>query len=349
MRLRAWLLSTLVAATMMVGIDRAQADDQIEIKVNSNNMVEIATVEVAGKYEDGRYSGVPKLPLRYVVAVRGAWGYGGSGRPQFWLWVTPWMWSHPIHESLFEDWEKYVVTREYRDPMFAGAANQDISPIDLCNDKLEQVHGSARESFMKQGYTFVYPQAYEIAANVYVSNDNVDDPATENYVSIKVPARIVCKPLTAAPAAPAATRDPTPPLFSKVTLRVEPAQIVKMGKFLCPSKITLHGSVEATREFHGKTLFVGPHYLSNITAINFQAAGSHNVAGTYTMNWQQIGGLTTAPNSEPKRQRLTFHFNIADNGGELWGSAEKTIEVSCRKIKVNAPTAGDGMTVNPAN
>jgi len=334
------------AATMVAGIDQVQADPDIELKVNSNKMDEIATVEVAGKYEEGRYSRVATSTLTYVVAVRGGWSYGGTGSQlPFELWISPWMGGHVYPEKLQEDWVKYAINRSYHDPMFAGAVNQKISPVELCNDKLEQLNGNARESFMKQGHTFVYAQAYEIVA-VEWNHTIITDPTSDYYASIKVPARIVCQPLEAAPPA---TRNPTTPLFSTVSLRTEATQIVQMGKFICPSKIKLYGRVEATRKFQGKALFVGPYYISNITPLNFPGKGARNVTGTYTMNWEQKGGLTTAPNTEPKKQKFTFRFNIADSGGELWGSAEKTIEVSCRKIKVNAPTAGDGMTVNPAN
>lgn len=333
----------LIAATVIAGVGQAQADPDIELKINANKMDEIATVKVAGKYEEVRYSRIATSTLTYVVAVRGGWDYEGTGQMPFELWISPWMGGHLYSKKLQEEWVKYAISRGYHDPMFAGAVNQKVSPIALCNDKLGQLNGNARESFMKKGHTFVYSQAYEIAAAKW---DHTTDPNSEHYASIKVPARIVCQPLEAAPPA---TRNPTPPLFSKVTLRAEPAQIVQIGKFLCPSKIKLHGYVEATRKFHGKSIFVGPHYLSNIAAINFQAAGSRNVTATYPMNWQQMGGLTTAPNSEPKKQKLTLRFNIADNGGELWGSAVKTVEVSCRKIKSNAPTAGNEMTVTPSN
>ena len=83
--------------------------------------------------------------------------------------------------------------------------------------------------------------------------------------------------------------------------------------------------------------------------IEDQSAGSRNATATYKMDWHKMGGLTTAPNAEPKKQKLTFHFNISDKDGKLLKSVEETVEVSCKKIKVNAPTAGDGMTVNPAN
>jgi hypothetical protein len=67
------------------------------------------------------------------------------------------------------------------------------------------------------------------------------------------------------------------------------------------------------------------------------------------MDWHKMSGLATAPNAEPKPQKLTFRFNIADKDGKLRKQVEETIEVSCKKIKVAVPTVGDEMTVKPAD
>ncbi len=140
-----------------------------------------------------------------------------------------------------------------------------------------------------------------------------------------------------------------PPTISKAALRIEPAKVVQDGKFLCPTQAEALWHVETIRKFYGQALFVGPHYLSDITVLNFQDKGHRNVVGTYTMDWHQMGGFATQPNAEPKKQKLTFRFNVADKDGKLLKSVEETVEVSCKKIKVNAPTAGDGKTVAPAN
>jgi len=71
--------------------------------------------------------------------------------------------------------------------------------------------------------------------------------------------------------------------------------------------------------------------------------------GTYKMDWHQMGGLAITPNKEPKPQTLSFKFNVSNKDGKVLESVEKTVQVSCRKIKVNAPVAGDGMTIAPGN
>ena len=345
MKVRTLVLTAVTAASMIAGAGVARAENQLQLNVYGIDNV--AKIEVEGSNKNGPYDRVKPGDLRYLVSVRGAWNYNGTGRPPFWIWLAPHVSGRTVSDDLTTDWVKYQVTRPYIEPQSPQAANLRVSPITLCNEILAAAKANGNSTFMRQGQHFLYADAYKIGGNVYVTPAGAHNPNAENYVELKVPVRIHCLPLNPSP--PPATRDKADPLFSTVSLRAEPAQIVQMGKFICPSKIKLYGRVEATRKFQGKALFVGPYYISNITPLNFPGKGARNVTGTYTMNWEKKGGLTTAPNTEPKKQKLTFRFNIADNGGELWGSAEKTIEVSCRKIKTNAPTAGDGMTVNPAN
>ncbi|NJM91309.1 MAG: hypothetical protein HC861_00235 [Rhodospirillaceae bacterium] len=122
-----------------------------------------------------------------------------------------------------------------------------------------------------------------------------------------------------------------------------------MGKFVCPMELKLHGAVESREKFSGKSIFIGPHYLSAITDLNFTKAGNRNVSATYKIKRQQMGGLTTAPSLEPKKQDLTFRFNISDKSGKVVETVEERVQVSCRKIKSNVPTAAGDMTINPAN
>jgi hypothetical protein len=83
--------------------------------------------------------------------------------------------------------------------------------------------------------------------------------------------------------------------------------------------------------------------------VDLQAAGSRNMTATYKMDWHPMGGLAAAPDAEPKKQTLTFRFNISNKDGKVLKSVEETVEVSCKKIKVAVPTANDEMTVAPAN
>jgi hypothetical protein len=349
------LMTGMLAAGLAYGASNAKAG-QVELAV-SQAANSVAEIEVDGASNHGPYDEVRTDKLTYIAAVRGAWNYQGTGHPPFFLWISSHVQGYTVSDDLVPSWKNYAVSRPYIDPMSPNVVNARISPIDLCNARLQQTAGQAREQFLKQGVVFTQPNAYELGGNAYVLAADAFNANTENFTTLKVPAKIVCMPLdrprphtdTSTTGAPGPTGKPLPPTISKATFHIEPAEIVQDGKFLCPSQLKLYGYVEAIRKFYGNALFVGPHYLSAITTLNFQAEGSRNVVGTYKMDWHPMGGLATAPNAEPKKQKLTFHFNIANKDGKLLKSVEETVEVSCKKIKVNVPIVGDEMTVKPAN
>lgn len=354
MKVRSLMLGMLVAG-LACGAGNAKAGE-VELAV-SQAANAVAEIKVDGANDHGPYDEVRTDKLTYIVAVRGAWNYQGTGHPPFFLWIKSHVQGYTVSDDLVPSWKNYAVSRPYVDPMSPNVVNTRISPIALCNALLQQTAGQAREQFLRQGVAFTQPNAYELGGNAYVLPADAFNPNTQNFTTLKVPAKIVCMPLdrprprtqTSTTGAPPHPGKPLPPTISKATLRIEPAKVVQDGKFLCPSQLKLHGYGEAIRKFYGKALFVGPHYLSAITTLNFPAKGSRNVTATYEMDWHKMGGFTTMPNAEPKKQTLTFRFNIANKDGKLLESVAKTVEVSCKKIKVNVPTAGDGMTVNPAN
>jgi hypothetical protein len=354
MKMRSLMLGVL--AVCVAGGATAARAGQIELAV-SQTANAVAEIKVDGADNDGPYDEIRTDKLDYVIAVRGAWNYQGTGHPPFFMWVRSHVQGYVVSDDLVTSWKNYAVSRPYIDPMSQNVVNARVSPIEMCNERLQQTARQGREQFLKQGVVFTYSNAYEIGGNVYVLPANAFDTNSAHFTSLKVPVKITCMPLnrprprtdTSTTGAPPRPGKPMPPTIAKITLRVEPAKVVQDGKFLCPSQLKLFGYVEARRKFYGKALFVGPHYLTSITTLNFQAEGSRSVTATYTMDWHKVGGFTTAPNAEPKKQKLTFRFNVANKDGKLLDSAEETVEVSCKKIKVNAPTAGDGMTVNPAN
>jgi hypothetical protein len=229
----------------------------------------------------------------------------------------------------------------------------------VCNDRLNRTNGAAHVQFLKTGAVIQYPKAYWLQGWVeWIIDKRVGFDEIKRYSEeMQVPVRIECMALdrpraskdTSTTGAPGPKGKPVPPTISKATFRIEPAKVVQDGKFLCPLELKLYGHVETAREFYGKALFVGPHYLSAITTLNLQGKGSRNVTATYEMNWHPMGGFTTQPNAAPAKQKLTFHFNVADKDGKLLKSVAETIDVSCKKIKVAIPSVGDEMTVKPAN
>lgn len=350
------LMAGVIAAGLVNGIAGTALADRMEVSIsNKAGHSGIAEIKIDGPSKDAPYNEVRTETLEYYVSIRGDVPdkAGGSGLGSLEL-------EGGKLDILRVDgnWVKYKVIAPYTDPWSGVAVNERISPAKLCNDRLKQTSGSSREKFLKKGVTFMHKEAYSLKFRVMYILDKwpFDEVKDYDYYE-RVPVQITCMALdrprprqdTSTTGAPGPTGKPMPPTISKATFRIEPAQIVQDGKFLCPSQLKLYGYVQTIRDFYGKALFVGPHYLSAITTLNFQAKGSRNVTGTYTMDWHKMGGLATQPNAEPKKQKLTFHFNVANKDGKLLRSVEETVEVSCKKIKVAVPTVGDEMTAKPAN
>lgn len=370
MKLRAFGLGVIALGVLHGFSDTARAD-RIEIGVNTKSPnYGVAEIRVDGPSNDGPYTEIRNETIEYIVSVRGdppdkgkvpaeleisfrkhnpmVPGIGGAAAGNYVI----------EHGVLTKEWLKYKVAFPYIDPWSREVANQRFSPVKFCNDTLQQKTGAARQKMLKDGFSFTYHDAFLLRGYVRYDLDKLVGDKTKDYDKVvPVPVKITCMNLDRPRVRTQTTTqgvDPKPgqkmkPTISEATLRIEPAKIEAMGKFLCPTQLRLYGHLSTIREFTGKSIFAGPYYLSPITEIKMTKAGNRNMSGTYMMKWQQMGGLTTGTNAEPAKQSLTFRFNVSNKDGKVLESAEKTIEVSCRKIKVNAPTAGEGMTVNPAD
>jgi len=319
------LLGMLIAS--FSGSVAAIAGEPIELKVQDSG---IGIVQVDGP-DGGNYTEVLNDTIEYSVSVRGATPHNAiEGTSQLKLRLVPHGEDREVGQ-IPEVWKTYKLSMPYHDlPTFGSFP---ISPIKLCKQRLSETSGAAREDFMNKGTTFTQSVLWLIRGSVnwdrYPGQTDKDESA-----SIHLTLKIQCLALNR--------------IVSK--LRIEPAKVTQLGKFLCPMELKLHGFMSSRDEFSGKSLFVGPHYLSAITPLQLEAGDNRNMSATYKMNWRpKTDSLAVAPNVEPKKQKLTFRFNIANQAGKVVKSVEKTIEVSCKQIKVYAPTAGDGMTVNPAN
>jgi hypothetical protein len=354
MKMRKSMLVAAAASLALGAASQAHAG-RIDLAVSTSPYSDaVPEIIVDGPTATGVYDEVLTKTLDYIVSVRGDRPKRPKGGGHFWIDLGG------VREGgqISGDWKNYKLSAPYVAPRSNNIVNERISPIDVCNDNLalKSKHGLG-DKFRKEGLSFTYHDAYEIEGLVHYGTNTLFKAAKHYTTSILVPVKIRCMPLgrirpkhdTSTTGAPGPKGKPLPPTVSNATFRIEPAKVVQDGKFLCPSELKLYGHVEVIRKFYGKALFVGPHYLSAITTLNFQAEGSRNVTATYDMDWHKMGGFTTAPNAEPEKQKLTFHFNVADKDGKLRKSVEETVEVSCKKITVAVPTVGDEMTVKPAN
>lgn len=362
MRMRNLLMGLLIAASAQGAAGASHAkelmlvDIMLPISKGGADHTEpdvVAEIKVDGSLQKGPYDSVQTKTLEYIIAARGSRDKKLIG-PLFSLTLE----GHGNGGGdLSENWKHFSLTRDYLDPRATGIEGRRLSPIDLCNDRLNATKGSARTAFLKKGTTFYHHDAYEVTGHASADTRSNRRPQVEQSDTIRVPVRITCLPLDRPrPRKDGSTKGPPPregkemkPTISEVTLRVEPAQIVQDGKFLCPSQLRLYGTIETIREFAGKAIFMGDHYLSPVRDLDFPKKGSHTVIATYAISWHKMGDKAAAPNQQPAKQELSFRFNVSNKDGKVLESAERTIDISCRKIAANAPTAGGGMTVNPAN
>jgi len=347
MKMRTLLLGMLAAGLVQSAANAVSVPDTLELMMHTGpESPDLAVIKVDGE-PNGRYSKVLTDTLEYDVYIRGDRPDDG---------VNPWVKvrledGELSQEGWSPDWTKHTLTIPYRDP-------EDANPIKMCNNRLKKTSGAERETFLKNGETFSHGGAYTIYASITWIIDRFPNSDESTWrEEMTVPVKIKCLGLnrnvkepkpsrTTPPPTPSRT---TPPLFSKTTFEIEPSKIVKDGKYLCPSELRLYGYIEANAAFKGKSIFMGPHYLSAVTELDISGDSGRNVIGTYPIKWHQVGGLAAQPNAGPADQKLAFRFNISDPDGKPVKSMEKSVMVSCSKIKPNDAAVGGGMTTAPAN
>jgi hypothetical protein len=256
----------------------------------------------------------------------------------------------------------YKLTFPYSDPRSLQVANQRISPVEICNDKLASLSGAAREEFRNKGGNVLRQDAYiatakqgwvvRKAGSVFVEPAYWEDTAG-------IPAVIACqrltgpkprdttetkgggaKPPTTTPG-PEPTRVVPPPTIAKVTLRGEPQAWQNVGGQSCPTQVRLYGFIEVRRAFTGKAIFFGPAFLNPPQDLKFTGQGSRTLTATYNAKWATgpVGGLTAGGTTRPapRTQQVTLKFNVADADGKVLESAQTTETLTCRLS--GAPTS----------
>jgi hypothetical protein len=345
MRTRNFLIGMLTAG---LAHSAAVASDLDEIQLRINpDLTDIGVVKVDGE-ADGTYNKILTKTLEYGVYVRGdppPDAVPGTSILSLGLYGGDW-----ISSKITADWTRYTLSIPYHDFPYIPTMSYlpYKSPVGMCNDRLRQSSGAARNAFLKKGDTMIFEGAYELRSVLGWKLDNWHGGDTWRR-HMNVPVKIKCLALNrdrSQDGGPSRTSGTMPPLFWSTTPKIEPAKMVRDGRYMCPSQLKLYGFVETGRKFQGKAIFMGPHYLSAITPLNFSYAGTRNLTATYPVKWKEIGGLTTTSDPKPKKQKLTFRFNIADLNGKLLRSVEKTLNVACNKIEVNMPA---GLSGNPAN
>ena len=326
MKMRTLFLGVLCLSNAIAMTARA---DFVEFKVDDTI---VGTVDVRGPSESA-YNEVVTESLDYAIWAKGhpaPTSGDTTWKVTFATQQAPGQDRRTFKGELRETWSKYRIVQKYLDaPIHLNAANH-LAPVRRCNNVLNRLSGAARAEFLFKGTTLSLDNAYSVHTKVEEL-----DGSQLHMGTVWVPVRIKCQPLSRTP--------------WRTTLRIEPANIQQVGKFLCPMELKLYGRVDSHRKFDGEALFAGTHYLSALTPLSFKAEGGRNVTASYKMNWTKAGGFTLEANDEPRKQKLTFRFNIADTTGKLLQSSVETVDVSCREIQTAVPKTSGSVKIDPSN
>ena len=255
MRIKTLLLTAVMAGAFHSAA--ATADwNAIEIKADKDK---VAVIEIGGPHRDA-YREVLSKSIDFYIWAR------GDVSPA--LQDNPYTFHIEAREGdgtmvtkyegvLYEVWKKYKINMPYWDTVLLDGYD-NLAPIRRCNKLLQKTSGPAREDFLFNGGTVRVDKSYLIRGVLQVESHLISN--------LYAPVLIKCLPLD---------RDP-----QRAKLRIEPAKLEKLGKFVCPMELRLLGAVESREKFSGKSIFVGPHYLSAITDLNYTKAGNRNVSAT---------------------------------------------------------------------
>ena len=239
----------------------------------------------------------------------------------------------------------YKVTFPYQDPRSLQVANQRISPIKLCNDKLVSLSGAARQKFLNEGgniyrddgYIATAKQSWRVRTQNSIFQEIKDWTDTDGInVTIQCAQLTGPKPRKDTTTSGADGKPPTTTpkaTLAKVALRGEPQAWKMVGGQSCPTQVRLYGTVQTNRAFRGKAIFLGPMFLSPLQDLSFNDAGTRNLTSTYNAKWPAgptglaIGGAATA---KPRSQQVTLRMNVADVSGKVLETAHTTETLTCR-------------------
>lgn len=357
---RQLLVGSAVAAILLhPAAASAQIVDITHIPPKAGTQTDIGTtrIVVTGSKED-RYDKVVTTSLDAWVSVKAPETPARSGGQSA---GTVWVEGHEsvrVGNGFSKEPTIYKLTFPYSDPRSTQVANQRISPVEICNDKLASLSGAAKQEFRDKGGNILRQDAYiatarqgwrvRKAGSVFEELKYWEDTAG-------IPAVVAChrltgpKPRDTTTTTGAGGRPPVrpprpqpepqrvvpPPTIAKVTLRGEPQNWQNVGGQSCPTQVRLYGFVEVRRAFTGKAIFFGPGFLVPPQNLNFPAEGSRTLTATYNAKWPAgpVGGLAAggaAAVPAPRTQQVTLKFNVADAGGKVLESAQVTERLTCR-------------------
>lgn len=239
----------------------------------------------------------------------------------------------------------YKLTAPYSDPRSAVVVNQRISPVDLCNAELAKRSGAARATYLKSGGSVFAKDAYGLSAvagwELWPGGVGFKEPYPRDFTANdRANAVIECRPLDrpkprtqtqtqGVPGKPGTKMEPT---IKTLSLKLEPFANQTVGGQQCPTRVRLYGFIETRRAFAGRSIFMGPYFLTPVTDLDFKAAGTRTIVAEYPVKWGSAGAKASGPGL--KKQQVKLRMNVTNADGKIIESAERVVELTCRPTRV---------------
>ena len=346
-------VSYLIISALILAPGESLADSQVMDYKVSGSSNRIPTIVVDGERE--QYTRIVTRELKFRFRMNGRKPKNGAGFSDSRLWIE----DQSLNvDPLAHSWTDFTVPvmdiRTWRDP------NVRVSAIRICNDELSYQQGADRRKFLKEGRLIERHSAYRMKGSIkWEIRAKSGGSFTDTYYSTyqapkkKLTVQIKCNSMpilpTATPLSDEVIAEQLEKKNPKLSLRLEPLNVERVGADICPTALRLYGTIKVGRKYQGSAIFVGPHWLSRRknVKITSSSGGNRNVTATYPINWaSDIDESLSAGQSQRKRKRLTFKFNLVNKQGRLDKSVSKTIVVKCKKPRPgNTDEAADELTI----
>ena len=329
------VMPTAVGAAPVVEIKQSQQKGGVESDIG------VTTILVDGAGSD-RYDKVVNTSLDFWVTVSGSTPDNASAFRRLKLRAAG---GTEVEGTKPGDARIYRLTAPYADPRSETVVNQRISPVVICNAEIARRSGAARAAYLKTGGTVFAQDAYGLSAvatwELWPGGVGFKEPYPRDFTSTdRANVAIECRPLdrpkprtqTQTQGVPGRPGQKMEPTLKTVSLKLEPFANQTVGGQQCPTRVRLYGFIETRRAFVGKSIFMGPYFLTPITKLDFKAAGTRTVVAEYPVKWGNAGAKASGPGL--KKQQVTLRLNVANPDGKVLESAERTVELACRPTRV---------------
>lgn len=158
--IRSILLSSFIAAAPAAALAGPVNIIQTPLSLETQSEISYPKIAVSGSTKDAYDTVDTKKLTAWVTVSSDGKPNGAAAFERVRINIGSYQKNHPTIGAP----KVYKVTFNYTKPRAKFVANDYVSPITLCNSRLQSKSGAARETFLKEGESFVYTDAYRAEA-----------------------------------------------------------------------------------------------------------------------------------------------------------------------------------------